>query len=106
MPVILHYTASQYREKIDQLQGYYDQLNSHKGTLQDLKSRISSFWEGDGSSEAAQALQIEINYVEATMENTHEMIEFYRHSVEQLDASFDKAVQGIEAALAMLGLGG
>lgn len=82
--IVVNYTQSQYNAKIAELEGYYNQLSTHLARMEDLKSRISDFWDDANGQETATILVSEIRHVQSTMDRTSEMLAFYKSTVEGL----------------------
>ncbi len=72
--VVLKYTASVYQEKIQGLEAYRDRLAGHLTELQNLKERVSNYFEGDDAVTYFQELQKQIE----TVRDQHEKIDSLR----------------------------
>lgn len=103
MPVVLKYTKAQYTAKITELEGYLNQLQTHKEKMETLKGDMFNFWDDPNARKAGEALAVQIRQVENAMTRTHDMLIFYQKSVDQLGGT-DSAIGGLlEDALGILG---
>lgn len=107
MAFILKYSKGQYQAKIAELESYYAQLETHLQKMEDLKSRMFSFWNDKNAQITGQILAIEIRSVRSAMDRTNDMLRFYRTAVEELGGTDGAVSDLLQEALGMLGgLGG
>ena len=106
MSVIIRYTKQHYLGQIDELEGYKQLLDTHLTKMCGYRDQISSFWDDSNAQTAYRVLNALISQVEFTMNQTQEMIIFYRNAVNELDATNIISSDLLEKALSLLSSGG
>lgn len=99
---VVKYTKAQYQAKITELEGYYNQLDQHVARMQDLKSKMFSFWEDANAQTAGQILAAQIRDVQKTMDRTNATINFYKSAIDQLDGANFSVGDILKDALSVL----
>lgn len=87
MPLSIKYSQAQYQAKLTELEGYHQMLAEHLSKMQELKSKMSDFWDDENGRKAALALHNEIQSVQTTMDRTKQTITFYQSTIDKLDGS-------------------
>ena len=103
MSIIINYTKQQYIAKIDELQGYYNLLEQHLNRMTTLKTEMFNFWDDPDAQKAGYVLNTMINRVQFTMDQTSEMIIFYRNAVNKFTGVGVINDELLEKAFTMLG---
>ncbi|MCD8104834.1 MAG: hypothetical protein LUF35_07525, partial [Lachnospiraceae bacterium] len=49
--LVLNYSANVYQKKLNALEGYASQLNTHLSSLESLRDRLPDVWDDDQSAE-------------------------------------------------------
>lgn len=78
------YTKQQYMAKIDALEGYKNQLQSHLNTLENYREQIYSFWDDDQARQLYKALNKATHNVRVTLDRTEEAIIMHKKSVDSM----------------------
>lgn len=106
MSIVVKYTKSQYMTKINELEGYHAELQTHLTRMEELKEQIAQFWNDENGQAAAKALVHEIRQVKNSMDRTSDLLLFYKNCVDKLDSADIDVKSVIESALSLLqGLG-
>lgn len=103
MAIIINYTKKDYLAKIAELEGYDQNLKTHLETLKGYKEQMFNFWDDPDAQKTGQALVLTIHQVERTMQQTEEMLTFYRSVVEKLGGVGTTTNELLEKALGLLG---
>ena len=103
MSIIINYTKKDYLAKIAELEGYYDLLSTHLDTLNGYKSQMFNFWNDPDAQKTGTILNSMIHRVERTMNQTSEMLTFYKAAVEKFGGTSTTTDELLEKALGLLG---
>lgn len=103
MAISIKYTKGQYLAKVAELEGYYNQLNTHLGRMEELKAQMFHFWDDAAARETGQVLAREIRSVKSAMDMTRDTLIFYKSAIEKLDGANLSALDIIGEALGILG---
>lgn len=101
MSLIINYTEAQYKAKIIELEGYFQQLERHLTRMEELKQGMGSFWNDENARKAGENLYSQIRQVINSMDRTQDMINFYKSSVESLTNVGTAAMADLEEALGL-----
>lgn len=84
MSIIINYTKKDYDAKIDALEACEIRLVERLTRMKELKSKMFEFWYDPGAQKAGQLLNAKIQSVENALDQTRDMLGFYRGAVNQL----------------------
>lgn len=105
--LILKYTEGEYREKLAEVQGYKNQLESHITNLENYKNDIARFWNDDYAQKTARTLYSTIRQAKAVMNRAQNMIDFYNTSLEDITnqrTAMDSVYESITGKLGTIGV--
>ena len=102
MAIIINYTKKDYLAKIQELEGYKKQLQTHLDTMKGYKEQMFDFWDDPDAQKTGKALNVMIHQVERSMQRTEDMLIFYRSTVEKFTGVDSTTNELLEKALGLL----
>lgn len=103
MAIIINYTKKDYLAKIAELEGHEKELQTHLETMKGYKDQMFNFWDDPDAQKTGLALNNMIHQVERSMQQTQEMLTFYRSAVEKFTGVGATTDELLEKALGLLG---
>lgn len=102
MSIIINYTKKDYLAKISELEGYKKMLESHLASMMEYRGQMFDFWDDPAAQKTGIILNSMINRVKFTMDQTEEMLFFYRGAVEKFTGVGSTTDELLEKALGLL----
>lgn len=100
--LIFDYTKSKYEDKVSKLEGLIAQLKTHQTTLEDLKSRIPSFWEDELANKTVATLNLTLQDVARKMETAKDLVVIFKETINELDGSKENLSSKLDDAIGLL----
>lgn len=104
MGMTIKYDKATYQGKINQLEAHHAQLTTHLSNMENLRNKMSQFWDDENARKTGEILNEEIRTVKITMTQTATEIAVLKNTVEKLggldakqDQQLDTAFRAIEA---------
>lgn len=98
----IKYEKSVYQAKISQLEGHHNQLNTHLGNMENLRNKLTEFWDDKNAQATLKVLNEQIRAVKVTMTQTATEISVLKSTVEKLGGLDSKQEQELDTAFKTL----
>lgn len=100
--MVILYDKGLYMAKINQLEALHSQLATHLTNMENLRAKMSQFWEDERAYEVGSILTEEIRTVKVTMTQTATEIAVLKNTVDKLDGTNNAQRQVLEDAFRTL----
>ncbi len=94
----IKYEKGVYQAKISQLEGHHGQLNTHLSNMENLRNKLTQFWDDARAQSTLKVLNEQIRAVKLTMTQTATEIAVLKSTVEKLGGLESKQDQELDTA--------
>jgi len=103
--LVLNYSANVYQKKLNALEGYASQLNTHLSSLESLRDRLPDVWDDDQSAEYYKVISNQILKVKDAMQTVADLKVNYQGVIDDMkksSSSVDDIISDIKTAINMV----
>ena len=105
MAAVLHYTRSQYENKIQQLESYAARISTHLDELENYKNKIKQVWDDENAVNYIASISESIRACKNAVERINNLRDIYRNAVGDMtsvDTGIKDVIDDVQAAISSI----